>query len=169
MCYLLSIFFLHLPLKILKYSYEKNCIYVILFSALSLALEAQDYKTGLGLRGGTAWGLTVKHFVNDKNAFEGFLYGHQDGFNVTGLYEFHYKAFDVDNLNWYFGFGAHVGSYDNADVHEFVLGPDGVIGIEYSFTEAPINIGLDWNPYFNIIGNSGFKPASGAISIRYIF
>ncbi|HUX94794.1 MAG TPA: hypothetical protein VMV47_03610 [Bacteroidales bacterium] len=141
----------------------------ILFSAMAIAINAQDYNTGVGLRGGTAWGLTVKHFVSQKNAFEGFLYAYQHGFNVTGLYEIHNKAFDVDNLRWYFGFGAHVGSYDEADIHDFVLGPDGVIGIEYSFTEAPINIGLDWNPYFNIIGNEGFKPASGAISIRYIF
>ena len=148
---------------------KKIFIALTLIIGLSLAANAQDYKTGIGLRGGTAWGLTVKHFVSEKNAFEGFLYAYPHGFNVTGLYEIHNKAFDVDNLNWYFGFGAHLGSYDEADLHDFVLGADGVIGIEYSFTEAPINIGLDWNPYFNIIGYEGFKPASAAISIRYIF
>ena len=71
----------------------------ILFSVMAIAVNAQDYKTGLGLRGGTAWGLTVKHFVSEKNAFEGFLYAYQHGFNVTGLYEYHNKAFDVDNLD----------------------------------------------------------------------
>lgn len=148
---------------------RKIFLSLVLVIAMTVIVNAQDYKTGIGLRGGTAWGLTVKHFISQKAAFEGFLYAYNYGFNVTGLYEIHNKAFDVDNLNWYYGFGAHVGSYDKADIHEFVLGADGVIGIEYSFTEAPVNIGLDWNPYFNIVGDAGFKPASGAISIRYIF
>jgi hypothetical protein len=148
---------------------RKIFLSLILVLVLTVIVNAQDYKTGVGLRGGTAWGLTIKHFVSNKSAFEGFLYAYNHGFNVTGLYEIHNKAFDVDNLKWYYGFGAHVGTYNEADINDFVLGVDGVLGIEYSFTEAPINIGLDWNPYFNIIGNTGFSPESGAISIRYIF
>jgi len=144
---------------------------MILVTILTVSVNAQDYKTGIGLRGGTAWGLTLKHFVSEKSAFEGFLYAYSHGFNVTGLYEIHYNAFDVDNLNWYFGFGAHVGNYNDpdTDLSDFVLGADGVLGIEYSFTEAPINIGVDWNPYVNVLGNNGFFAGSGAISIRYIF
>jgi hypothetical protein len=144
---------------------------LILTTILTVAVNAQDYKTGIGLRGGTAWGLTLKHFVSTKSAFEGFLYAYNHGFNVTGLYEIHNNAFDVENLNWYFGFGAHVGNYNDpdSDLSDFVLGIDGVLGIEYSFSEAPINIGLDWNPYVNVLGNNGFNGASGAISIRYIF
>ena len=154
----------------------KKIIIVLTFIiGISLAANAQDYKTGIGLRGGSSstdatWGLTIKHFVSSKNAFEGLIYSYGHGFTLTGLYELHNKAFDVDNLNWYIGFGAHVGSYNDADIDSdgFVLGADGILGIEYSFTEAPINIGLDFNPYFNLIGNTGFKPAF-ALSIRYIF
>jgi hypothetical protein len=145
---------------------------LILVIGIAAIANAQDYNNGIGLRGGYEnWGLSFKHFISKNNAFEGFLYGAPHGFNITGLYEIHNKAFDVDQLNWYFGFGAHVGTFDNTetDNSDFVLGPDGIIGIEYSFTEAPINIGLDWNPYFNILGDPGFKPSGFAISIRYIF
>ena len=150
---------------------RKSFLTLILIIGFTVIVNAQDYNTGLGLRGGTAWGITAKHFISKTTAFEGFLYAHSRGFNVTGLYEIHYNAFDVDRLNWYFGFGAHIGSwnYSDSDMNDFVLGADGVVGIEYSFTEAPINIGVDWNPYFNIIGYTGFFAGSGAISIRYIF
>jgi len=147
---------------------------IVLVTGLTTAVNAQDYNTGIGLRAGTGWGITLKHFVNSKNAFEGFLYAYNNGFNVTGLYEYHNRAFDVDNLRWYYGFGAHIGSYNyNENKHKnennFILGIDGILGIEYTFTEAPINIGLDWNPHLNLTGNSGFWPGFGAISIRYTF
>lgn len=142
---------------------------VLTISIITLA-SAQDYKTGIGLRGGTSWGLTLKHFVGQKAAFEGILYGYGDGFHVAGLYEIHNTAFDVEHLKWYYGFGAHLGSLNGADDNNnFVLGIDGVLGIEYSFSEAPISIGLDWNPYFNLVGDTNFYPQSGALSIRYIF
>ena len=144
----------------------------ILVIGLTTAASAQDYNTGIGLRAGTGWGVTLKHFVSKKEAVEGFFYGYYNGFNVTGMYEFHNKAFDVDNLRWYYGFGAHIGSYNyekQENKSNFVLGIDGILGIEYTFTEAPINIGLDWNPHINFTAESGFFPGFGAISIRYTF
>ncbi|MBI5008982.1 MAG: hypothetical protein HZB98_04910 [Bacteroidia bacterium] len=39
---------------------------LILSAVLTIAVNAQDYKTGIGLRGGTAWGLTLKHFVSER-------------------------------------------------------------------------------------------------------
>lgn len=151
---------------------KKKFLSIVLVIGFATAMYAQDYNTGIGLRAGTGWGITLKHFVSSKNAFEGFLHSYYNGFNVTGLYEYHNMAFDVDNLRWYYGFGAHIGSYNyNAHKNEsnFILGIDGILGIEYTFTEAPINIGLDWNPHLNLTSKTGFWPGFGAISIRYIF
>ena len=151
---------------------KKKLFSIILVIGLTTAVYAQDYQTGLGLRGGTGWGITLKHFVSQKNAFEGFFYAYNHGFNVTGLYQYHNNAFDVDNLRWYYGFGAHIGSYNNKNKDynsNFVLGIDGILGIEYTFTEVPLNIGLDWNPHLNFTSYSGFWPGSAGISIRYIF
>lgn len=148
---------------------------VLIFSIITLA-GAQDYKTGLGLRGGFSNGLTIKHFIGGKAALEGIASTRWRGFDITGLYEVHNTAFDVDHLKWYYGGGAHIGFYDGnnttwgtAGSTYTVIGIDGILGIEYSFSEVPINIGLDWKPSFNIVGYSSFWPDGGALSIRYIF
>ena len=70
---------------------------------------AQDYTTGIGIRGGYFNGLTVKHFVSDQAALEGIFTSRWRGFQVTGLYEIHNQAFNTPRLNWYYGFGAHIG------------------------------------------------------------
>jgi len=141
---------------------------VLAFSIVALSC-AQDYKTGIGLRAGFSNGITLKHFVSDSRAYEGLLASHWGGIDVTGLYEIHNQAFEVDRLNWYYGFGGHLGSYSGNSVSGTVIGIDGILGIEYTFTEAPINIGLDWKPAFNLIGNSAFWPEGGALSVRYVF
>jgi hypothetical protein len=148
---------------------------IILTGTVVMLSYAQDYKTGLGLRLGTGTGFTIKHFLNEKSALEGLLLTRWHGFDITGLYEKHAEAFDTDRLQWFYGFGAHLGFY-NGDYVEWgepgstynVLGIDGIIGIEYSFTEAPINLGLDVKPALNLIGYSGFWADFG-LSVRYIF
>jgi len=138
--------------------------------------NAQDYNTGIGLRGGLANGLTIKHFLGEKTAIEGILSSRWKGFNITGLYEIHKQAFDTERLNWYYGVGGHVGFWNGNDVDWVndnddytVIGIDGILGLEYNFKEIPINLSIDWKPAMNIIGYSGFWGDGGALSIRYIF
>lgn len=147
---------------------------ILAFSIVALS-SAQDYNTGVGLRAGLSQGVTLKHFVSNKAAFEGLLSTRWGGFEITGLYEIHNEAFEVDHLNWYYGFGAHIGFWDGntswgvVNTSYTVIGIDGILGIEYNFSEAPINIGIDWKPAINLTGYSGFWPDGGAISVRYIF
>lgn len=149
-------------------------IIVIFISAYS---SAQDYKTGVGLRLGTSNGLTIKHFLNDRSAVEGLLVTRWRGFELTGLYEIHKQAFDVERLNWYFGGGGHLGFWNGDNTKHWgepgmnytVIGIDGILGIEYNIREVPINISLDWKPMFNLTGYSGFWGDGGALSIRYTF
>ena len=140
--------------------------------------SAQDYDTGVGLRLGFSNGLTVKHFFSQRSAVEGLLSTRCHGFALTGLYEVHDNAFDVDRLNWYFGGGGHIGFWNgdytssrwgDEGTNYTVVGIDGILGIEYNFLEIPINISLDWKPAFNLTGYSGFWGDGGALSIRYIF
>lgn len=140
--------------------------------------NAQDYYTGVGLRLGFTNGLTVKHFISDRVALEGLLSTRWRGFEVTGLFEIHNQAFDVERLNWYYGAGAHIGFWNGSNTYDrwgvegvnyTVVGIDGILGIEYNFEEFPLNIGLDWKPMFNLTGYSGFWGDGGALSIRYIF
>jgi hypothetical protein len=71
-------------------------------TCLFFFVNAQDYNTGIGFRGGFSNGLTVKHFFSPKAVFEGILSSRWSGFQVTGLYKIHNRAFNTDRLNWYF-------------------------------------------------------------------
>jgi hypothetical protein len=154
---------------------KRIVLIIMLVTGIAMLANGQDYKTGIGLRFGDGAGLTVKHFVNSRGALEGFLFSKWHGFNVTGLYEIHDMAFDVDHLKWFYGFGAHIGFYDGDYVNwgepgyaYNVFGVDGVVGLEYSFSEAPINLGLDLKPALNLVGYTGLWMEFG-LSARYIF
>ena len=155
---------------------KRLLVLTIIISAATFSF-AQDYTTGIGLRGGFSQGITVKHFISDVSAFEGLLSTKYRGFDVTALYELHHEdVFGVDRLNWYYGAGAHLGLWNGnyvpgaTDYHNhLVIGIDGIVGIEYNFPELPINLSLDWKPAFNLIGYTGLWAKGGAISIRYIY
>lgn len=151
------------------------CVIVFCFGSM---VNAQDYRTGIGLRGGFESGLTVKHFTREKSALEFILASRWRGFEITALYEVHNQAFNTERLKWFIGFGGHVGFWNGDYTYRYwgdrgssytVVGIDGILGLEYSFSEVPINIGLDWKPAFNFVGYSGFWADGGALSIRYIF
>ncbi|MDD3568548.1 MAG: hypothetical protein PHT92_09135 [Bacteroidales bacterium] len=140
--------------------------------------NAQDYNTGIGLRGGFANGVTIKHFVTSKAAFEGIIASRWKGLELTLLYEVHGRAFNTERMKWYFGFGGHVGFWDGDNTNKdwgtagenyTVIGVDGILGLEYNFAQIPFNVSIDWKPAFNFVGYSGFWADGGALSVRYIF
>ena len=149
---------------------------IIVFISYSYALS-QNYQTGIGLRGGFSNGVTIKHFIGGDKAIEGILSTRWRGFLITGLLEFH-RPTNAEGLVWYFGFGGHLGYWNNNNNKNpwrgdndvtTIIGADGILGIEYTFSEVPFNLSLDWKPAFNIIGHSGFWGDGGAFSIRYVF
>ena len=152
----------------------KKLFFVVIFAVtLCFAhLNAQDYHTSVGLRAGWSTGITLKHFVATSDAVEGILTTREYGFNLTGLYERHGRAFDTDHLYYYFGGGAHLGAWrakPNDNSNRTVIGLSGILGLEYVFTEIPFNISLDWKPAIHLIGHSGFWGEEMALSFRYIF
>lgn len=147
------------------------------------AAQAQrSYNTGIGLRGGPYSGITFKHFLGSKTAFEGIVASRWEGLEFTGLVEFHNQFGDAKNFNWYYGFGGHIGSYHHDhtphghhhDHHDHdgtytTIGADGIIGMEYTFIPVPINISLDYKPAINLIGGNYFASDAAAISVRFVF
>lgn len=130
---------------------KKTILTFILSITIIVFAQAQDYGTGIGFRGGLSNGLTVKHFISGNTALEGLLSTRWQGFNITGLYEIHARAFDTPRLNWYYGFGGHIGFWDGYPNHPWfndagsysVIGIDGIVGIEYNIEAIPFNISLD--------------------------
>lgn len=155
---------------------KKLLFVLIIGTCFVLKSNAQDYTTGIGLRGGFGTGITIKHFLNGKAAVEGIFDSRWHGVSVTGLYEIHNRAFDTDRLNWYYGVGGHLGFWDgkyyrdyNNNLNYTIIGVDGILGLEYNFKDIPFNISIDWKPAINLTGSSGFYGDGGAISLRYIF
>lgn len=155
---------------------KKFMFFILIVLFFVFQSRAQDYNTGIGLRGGFASGLTVKHFLSQTKAVEGIFDSRWHGFSITGLYEIHAEGFNTPRLNWYYGIGGHIGFWDTKykewgdnTGNYTIIGVDGILGLEYNFEEIPINLSVDWKPAFNIIGYSGFWGDGGAFSIRYIF
>ena len=155
----------------------KNIFILFAFLTIGLTGFSQDYSNAIGLRGGSSNGITFKHFVSEKAAIEAILTTRFGGYGLFGLYELHVPIKSVDRLNFYYGAGGHIGSYNGAKDNRWfkgtenhtVLGVDGILGIEYNFTEIPINLSIDYKPAFNLIGHTGLWADEGALSLRFIF
>jgi hypothetical protein len=134
------------------------------------------YTTALGLRFGWEGGITLKHFISSDRAIEGILssgWG-RGGVVLTGLYEIHKNAFDVERLNWLYGVGGHIGFYNNRwwdrkHTGGPILGIDGIIGMEYHIKEIPFVASIDIKPSIDILGFGYNRFIDTALSIRYVF
>jgi hypothetical protein len=138
--------------------------------------NSTSYQTALGVKVWDGAGISLKHFFNAKNAGELIGYFYRRGFRLTGLYEIHGPITGAAGLKWYIGPGVNIGFYDydrNNDydrhyTHTYI-GIDGVIGLDYKFKAAPINLSLDWQPAFEFGDGRGFNGSWGGLGIRYTF
>ncbi len=131
--------------------------------------NSSSYKNALGVKVWDGGGISFKHFFNEKNAGEliGYFWG--QGTRITGLYEIHSTLGDDGNFKWYIGPGAHIGLYNTKYGDGAFFGVDGVLGLDYKFKKAPINMSLDWQPSFEFGDNRGFVGSWGGLGIRYTF
>ncbi len=161
--------------------------FIALMGVISLLdlniVHAQDYKNGIGIRGGNNSGITFKHFIKETAAIEAIVNPYQHGLNLTLLYEKHAYAFKTKEFRWFYGLGGHVGVYNgyyygtrfynnqydpyyNYNRNYVTLGIDGIIGLEYKITEIPFTIGIDFKPYVDILYFSE-NYLDAALSVRY--
>ena len=151
------------------------------------ALHAQDYNKGLGIRlGGHSSGFTFRGFTNENTALEGILsFGHKSFF-ITGLYEKFKPIENAEGLTWFYGGGVHIGFfktggtyyvYKNKGNHVYVVrdgesklvpGVDFIIGMDYKFNNAPLNLGLDMKPFMDFIDGVEIY-FDAALSFRFVF
>ncbi len=155
----------------------KRCILAALLLTLSSSVFAQ-YKNAVGLRFNGGYGITFKHNKSSKTALEGILSGYGHGINAALLYEIHNADKKTPGFRWYYGAGGHIGIW--RDYHGrawwydetrsgVALGADGILGIEYTFSEIPLNLSLDWKPAINIIPRPDIFVGDVGLSIRVPF
>jgi len=143
--------------------------------------NAQLYKYAAGLKfGGYENGIAGKYFLTEGTALEGVLGLRNHGLVITGLYEIHQTAFNLPELKFYYGFGAHLGAVGSGRYQRYgsddevynsssiLLGADGVLGLEYVIPQSPIAISLDLNPRLELARGPFFDLAPG-LGIKYTF
>lgn len=138
-----------------------------LFALISHQSSAQDYRLGLGVRLSNSTptlnsSFSGKYFVTDRSAIEG-LVSFGSRFGMGALLEIHQDFSSAPGLRWFYGAGTYVGWQDG----ETYLGPTGVLGLDYKFASAPINLSLDWKPELDIMPEINFVPDAFALTVRF--
>jgi len=147
----------------------KRLLVAFLFATVFLFVQkasGQNYRFGIGVRLSNATptlnnSITGKYFVTDQTAVEGIVsFGAR--FGLGALLEIH-KPLNLEGLTWMYGAGAYIGFEDK----NTYLGPTGMLGLDYKFKDAPINLSLDWKPELDIIPEINFIPDAFALSVRF--
>ena len=161
---------------------KKVFLTTVLFIGFLTTIAAQEISPhAIGIRTGDNDGFGVEisyqKKLNDVNRFEldvGFRDNKNfDAWKLSGIYQW---VWSIDgDFNWYAGFGAGVGSWNNKT---FVNVDDGLfvnaagdIGVEYNFVDLPLLVSLDFRPEFGIINDFGDNDLGLdiALSLRYQF
>jgi len=138
--------------------------------------NAQTYSTAVGAKfytgNGSVGGLNIRHSTAEHTALEGSLLFYSGGIGIEGLYEYQAPIDGAEGLQYFVGGGAMLGfgtgpryndNHNNST--EFALRLTG--GVDYKFTDAPINISLGLDPFFYLAPRTGSNLALG-IGLRYV-
>ncbi|MGB5362773.1 MAG: hypothetical protein WBN17_05665 [Aureibaculum sp.] len=146
-----------------------------LYSASAQDISEHAIGIRTGDNDGFGYAISYQRKMKDINRFEvdlGFRDNKNfDAWKLTGLYQW---VWNIDGgFNWYAGFGAGIGTYNNKfnnDDDGLFVNADGNIGIEYNF-EFPLLISIDFRPEFGIINDFGDNDLDLdiALGIRYQF
>lgn len=145
-------------------------------------LQAQNYKSAVGARLGSPLSLSYKTFISDQNALEGYV-GFRGNVNyswisISGAYLVHrpLEIEGAEGLDWYFGGGGSIYFWNYADrffddYNSTALGIQGYLRLEYTFSDIPLNLTIDWIPTI-FIGNNlfvnTFGGGYGSVGVRYV-
>jgi len=148
---------------------------MLLFAGIS---QAQDYKSAIGGKLGYGLIASYKTFLNESTAIDVFGGIRWGGIAAGAYYLKHKPISSVERLQWYWGFGGSFTTWDygyaNYDSY-YELGISGVLGLDYSFDDLPLNLSVDWAPtvvvadsYDYPISLGRFRGGYGAFTVRYI-
>lgn len=146
-----------------------------LFTMSTTNANAQSYDHAIGGRFGNANGVSFKTKLNKGAMLE--LIGNfrsNDGVsyaNLTGLYEVYNPINGAEGLNWFYGAGATIGSYKikHGGSSDIYLSANGILGLDYKFKDAPINLSLDWIPALQLTPDTGFWGGDIGLGVRFTF
>lgn len=140
----------------------------------------RPYIHGIGASYGLNYGLSYKHFFAEEDAIEVTLASRWKGGFITGLYK---KCIAPDGpgtaFRWVFGGGPRVGFYNGKNYKDYLglnrdektytlVGIAGTIGFEVFMVKLPFTLGLEYRPFFDLIGKDD-SFIDGVVSARFVF
>ena len=153
----------------------------LLFAFICIAavsVNAQTYQTAIGAKfyagNGSIGGINIRHSTAEHTALEGSLLFFNGGLGLEGLYEYQGPINGAPGLQYFVGGGGMLGFgtgryiYDNDsrnDNVQFALRLTG--GVDYKFADAPIDVSLGLDPFFNLVPSTGSYLPLG-IGLRYV-
>ncbi|MGB1216240.1 MAG: hypothetical protein ACPG5P_00105 [Saprospiraceae bacterium] len=157
---------------------KKCLLFFVFIICLQFTSFGQDnYINVIGVRGGNPTGVTYKHFIGRYSVIEGiaginFSYKESNKnsrgitASITGLYEYH--MYITEGLNVYGGGGMSIGGGSGI----FLLHADAIVGLEYTISNFPLNLSVDYKPYYSPLyrqkGIKGFGFNEFGLSLRYV-
>ncbi|HEY1025852.1 MAG TPA: hypothetical protein VGE26_11850 [Sphingobacteriaceae bacterium] len=141
---------------------------------LTTETKAQTYQNALGVRIGDYNGINFKTFTRSNNAWDLNLSFRSRNdikrFRFTALYQIHNPIAEAPGLQWYYGGGGSIGSVKfRDDESDIFLSADGVLGLDYKFNGAPINLALDWRPRVELTPDTDITAGDIGLAIRFTF
>jgi len=140
----------------------KKLLTVILLAFISLQFASSQE---LGIRAGNVVGGNAAiDFVMPFKA--GRLHADisfGNGVGIEALYDFLFNEIG-SGFYYYVGIGAYAVISD-----PFHLGIVAEAGLEYRFEGAPVAVGIDWRPSFQILENTNFYVNGFGVNARYVF
>ncbi len=147
---------------------------LMIFALICIAVagvDAQEYRTAFGAKfytgDGSVGGLNIRHSTAPHTALEGSLLFYSGGVGLEGLYEYQGPVAGAVGLQYFVGGGGLLGfGTGNHNETRFALRLTG--GIDYKFSDAPIDVSLGFDPFFNLAPSTGSNLTLG-IGLRYVF
>jgi hypothetical protein len=128
-------------------------------------VDAQNYRNAVGIRGGYSSGFTFKHNIHRHYAVDVQAIYNKDGFQLNGLYEYHFSPYDRKRLYYYAGAGPYAGNFND----KFAVGAAAALGAEFILRSAPVSFGVEWKPFINAFREFNFSPQDVGIHVRLMF
>ena len=150
---------------------KKAPFLILAFIFLGTAVvKAQDYQTAVGAKfytgDGSIGGINIRHFTTSNTVLEGSLLFFSGGIGIEGLYQYQAPISGAQGLNYFVGGGGMLGfgTGRNSET-SFALRLTG--GLDYKFSDAPIDVSLGFDPFFYLAPSTGSNLALG-IGLRYV-
>lgn len=167
-------------------SLSKSIILIFLFLAAGNLCRGQDFVRAAGVRGGLTSGITYRQFIEPQLSYEAMMSFRENGLQLTVLRQLFEPALLNLSDEFFFvhGYGGHIG-FTYTDRYRFVyrdiyyadrkfspqVGVDAYLGLEYHFPGLPVQVGLDYKPFFSFSLYQFFSLHLGdaAFTLKYTF